>query len=52
MLVKDSTIVNLLENGHQHDAEEEKENKIQGFAKNVCFVDFFIRTWAIGTDLF
>jgi hypothetical protein len=22
-----------LKNGHQHDAEEEKENKIQGFSK-------------------
>jgi hypothetical protein len=23
-----------LENGHQHDAQEEKENKMQGFSKN------------------
>jgi hypothetical protein len=34
MLVKDSEIVILLENGHQNDAEEEKEKKIQGFSKN------------------
>jgi hypothetical protein len=32
MFVKDSKIVILLESGHQHDAEEEKGNKIQGFS--------------------
>jgi hypothetical protein len=33
MFVKDSKIEILLENGHQHDAEE-KEYKIQGFSKS------------------
>jgi nickel-dependent lactate racemase len=32
--VKDIKIVVLLEKGHQHDAEEEKEKKIQGFSTN------------------
>jgi hypothetical protein len=38
MCVKDSKTVILLENGHQHDADEEIENKIHGFSKNflVC----------------
>jgi hypothetical protein len=29
MFVKDSKIEIMMENGHQHDAEEEKEKKIQ-----------------------
>jgi hypothetical protein len=33
MFVKDSKTVILIK-GHQQDAEEEKENKIQGFSKN------------------
>jgi hypothetical protein len=35
MSVKDGKIVILLENDHQHDAEEEKENKIQGLSKKI-----------------
>jgi hypothetical protein len=31
--VKDSKTVDLLEKIHQHDAEEEKKNKILGFSK-------------------
>jgi hypothetical protein len=34
-------IVILMKNSHQHDAQEEIENKIQEFSKN------FIRTWVI-----
>jgi hypothetical protein len=34
MFVKDGKIVILLDNGHQHDAEEEKEKKIQIFSNN------------------
>jgi hypothetical protein len=34
MFDKDSKIVILMKKSHQHDAEEEKENKIQGFSKN------------------
>jgi hypothetical protein len=45
MFVKDSKTVILMKKDHQRDAEEEEENKIQGFSKN------FIRTWAIGSDL-
>jgi hypothetical protein len=33
MFVKDGKIIILFENDHQHDAEEEKENKIQGLSK-------------------
>jgi hypothetical protein len=51
MFVKDRQIIILMKKGHQHDAKEEKGNKIQEFSKNVCFVDLFIRTCAIGTDL-
>jgi hypothetical protein len=50
MFVQKSKIVILLENGHQHDAEEEKENILQEFSKNSCFVGLFIKSWAIGTD--
>jgi hypothetical protein len=35
MLVEDSITVIWLKIDHQHDAEEEKENKIQGFSKNL-----------------
>jgi hypothetical protein len=35
MFVKDSIMVILFEKGHQYDAEEEKENKIQGFSKKI-----------------
>jgi hypothetical protein len=45
MFVKDSKKVILMKKDHQHDAEEEKENKIHGFSKK------FIRIWAIGSDL-
>jgi hypothetical protein len=31
MFVKDSKIEILIKQGHEHDAEEEKENKNQGF---------------------
>jgi hypothetical protein len=34
MFIKDSKIIILLQNDHQPDAEDEKENKIQGFSKN------------------
>jgi hypothetical protein len=34
MFVKDNKIVILLENGHRHDAAEEKVNKMQGFSQN------------------
>jgi hypothetical protein len=37
MVVKHSKIVILLENRYQHDAAEEKENKIYGFSKNFLF---------------
>jgi hypothetical protein len=33
MFVKDSKTVILMKKDHQHDVEEEKENKIQGFSK-------------------
>jgi hypothetical protein len=33
-----------------HDAEEEKENTVQGFSKT-SFKNSFIRTWSIGSDL-
>jgi hypothetical protein len=32
MFVKDSKIVILMKQADQHDIEEEKENKIQGFS--------------------
>jgi hypothetical protein len=51
MFVKDFKIVILLENGHQHDAEEEEKIKFKDFQKISCFVDSFIRTWAIGSHL-
>jgi hypothetical protein len=35
MFVKDGKIVNLLETDNQHDAEEGKENKIQGLSKKI-----------------
>jgi hypothetical protein len=35
MFVKDSKTVVLMKKGRQHDAEEEKENIIQGFLKNI-----------------
>jgi hypothetical protein len=50
MFVKDSKIGILLENGHQHDAEEEKRIKLKDLKKNSCSVDLFIRTWTIGSD--
>jgi hypothetical protein len=31
----------LFENGHEHDAEEEKENKIQGFSKKFLLRGLF-----------
>jgi hypothetical protein len=37
MFVNDSKTVILLENDHQHDAEEEEENEIRGFTKNYLF---------------
>jgi hypothetical protein len=37
MFLNDSKTVILLENDHQHDAKEEKENKIQGLTKNYLF---------------
>jgi hypothetical protein len=40
MFVKDGKIVILLENGHQHDAEEEKEKKIQRFSKSFLLHGF------------
>jgi hypothetical protein len=33
MFVKDSIMVILFEKGHQYDAEEEEDNKIQGLTK-------------------
>jgi hypothetical protein len=33
MLAKDSWIVILMKRGHQHDDEEDTENKMQGFWK-------------------
>jgi hypothetical protein len=52
MLVKDSKIVILMEKVHQQDAEEEKENKIQGFSIIISASwTRSSRTWAIGTDL-
>jgi hypothetical protein len=44
-------MVILFEKGQQYDAEEEKANKIKGFTKKLCFMDSFISTWAIGSDL-
>jgi hypothetical protein len=35
MLVEDSIRLIHLKIDHQHDAKEEKENKIQGFSKNI-----------------
>jgi hypothetical protein len=35
MFFKGSKIEILLENGHQHDVEEEKDNKIQRFSKKI-----------------
>jgi hypothetical protein len=35
MFFKHSKTVILWENGHQHDAEEEKVNKIQRFSKKI-----------------
>jgi hypothetical protein len=40
-----------MKQGHQHDDEEENENKFKDFEKITCFVDSFIRTWAIRSDL-
>jgi hypothetical protein len=51
MFVKDSKMVILFEKGQQYDAEEKKANKIKGLTKNLCFVDSFISTCAIGSDL-
>jgi hypothetical protein len=38
MFVKDSRTVISLDNVHQHDAEEEKENKIQGSSKKFLLI--------------
>jgi hypothetical protein len=42
MFVKYSKTVILLEKSHQHDAEEKKENKIQGFSKNFLLRGLFL----------
>jgi hypothetical protein len=43
MFVKDSKTVieKRLKNGYLHDSEEEKENKVQRFSKNVLFCGLF-----------
>jgi hypothetical protein len=52
MLVKDSKTVILMEKGHQQDAEDQKENKIQGFSIKISASwTRSCRTWAIGSDL-
>jgi hypothetical protein len=40
MFVKDIKTVILMKTSYQHDAEEEKENKIQGFSKNFLTYGF------------
>jgi hypothetical protein len=45
-------MVILFEKDHQDDAEEEKDNKIQGFSNiNSSFVDSYIRIWANESNL-
>jgi hypothetical protein len=51
MFVEDSKTVVLVKKSHQHDAEGEKEQTFKDFQKVSCFVNSFIRTWAIGSDL-
>jgi hypothetical protein len=39
VFVKDSKTVIMMKKGHQHDAEEEKENQIQEFSKNLLLCE-------------
>jgi hypothetical protein len=51
MFVKNIKIVILLENGYQHDAEEEKEKKIQGFSTNHQNLGNWIRFMLIKVEI-